>query len=203
MLKSNYSNLDEYSIDYLYHITHIKNLNSILSDGINPNNEVSNFYKIRNTFVSYRRYKLDPLFKKRIDSYIPFYFNPKNPMLYVNREIQNDLAILGVNRDLILKEDILFTDGNASSSSTRFYNNIVNLNLLNWNCINGEYWHLEKDCKRIKMAEILIPRKVNVQSILKIITLTKESKNICSEIIQENNLRIESEVKKQFYFISS
>jgi hypothetical protein len=43
-------------------------------------------------------------------------------------------------RQKCFKKECIFTDGNAASSSTIFYDDTRYLNKLNWEIINSRYW---------------------------------------------------------------
>lgn len=67
------------------------------------------------------------------------YINPRNPMLYVKKEIQNDIIIICFERSLIYNKGSIFTDGNAVNFPTKFYNNLEDLNKINWQCLNSRF----------------------------------------------------------------
>ena len=88
--------LNRFGIYYLYHLTHKDNLENILRYGLQSHNlaHQNNLIKkdISNKDVNKRRQKRDPIYKKSIHDYVPLYFNPRNPMMYVRKNIQNDIT---------------------------------------------------------------------------------------------------------------
>jgi len=155
------SQFSKYGIKYLYHMTHKKNLPYILKHGLlcheDAHDSGYNKKNIANSDVIARRErKIDPIYNQLVINYVPFYFRIKNPMLFVKRAIQDDIVILCYDPSLLLKEETIFTDGNAASDNTKFFNDISNLNKLNWECLNARYWHDFPDGKREKMAEVLV-----------------------------------------------
>ena len=92
--------------------------------------------------------------------YVPLYFNPRNPMLYRRKEIQDDIAILAVNRQALTWRGVWFTDGNAASNATKFYYDLDDLSRLDWNCIRAEYWNQYDDGTRKRCAEVLVPNVI-------------------------------------------
>lgn len=50
----------------------------------------------------------------------------------------------------------MFTDGNAASRDTRFFDKASDLDKLPWDVLNAEYWNDFDDGKRKKCAEVLI-----------------------------------------------
>lgn len=172
-------------------MTHKKNIPNILKYGILSHNEahyrkiVSN--DIADNDVNKRRAK--------IHDYVPFYFNPKNPMLYKRKDIQDDIVILCIDRN-VLKKECIFTDGNAASSSTIFYDDTRYLNKLNWEIINSRYWGEFSDGKRIRCAEALIRNKVSQDNILEIYC---RNENTCIDLKAETK-KIKITINKGIYF---
>jgi hypothetical protein len=118
-------------------------------------------------------------------------------MLFYRQDQQDDIVILVLTRELILMQGAVFTDGNASSDHTKFANDISELDMLDWKCINGKYWNDYADGKRKKMAEVLVPNFVDVKNIEGIIcnnSLTKAK----IDALTNNTMR--SKVQTQFYF---
>ena len=63
----------------------------------------------------------EPVFGATIHAYVPLYFNPRNPMLFVRRHQQHVLVVLRVSLNAVKTAgQALFTDGNAACRSTRF-----------------------------------------------------------------------------------
>lgn len=198
-LNSNDEILKKYNIKFIYHITHINNLKNILQYGLlsHNNNFVNN--KIDNPEVNNRRNFIEPVFNRNVHNYVPFYFNPRNAMLYVNKENQENLVILAFKPSLIYKEGSLFTDGNASANNTTFYKNINDLNKLNWKCIKSKYWNDFEDGKRLMMAEVLVPNKVDTKSLKKIFCINNHIKNHIDNLVR-NYPDIEVQVNTKLFF---
>lgn len=182
---------------YIYHMTHIDNLESILDYGLYAHNNPYQLVDISDNIVNRRRNKREPIYGKSIHSYVPFYFNPKNPMLYVRKHLQEDIVILACENSQILKPGSLISDGNAASSYTRFAKgNFTSLAKLNWHIINKSTdYFLDVKKKRIRMAETLVSDHVDASSIKKIIchnhyTAGRVRELTCKKV----------QVTKKFYF---
>lgn len=188
--------LDKYGIDYIYHMTHYKNLESILVNGLLAHNNELVDEHIDNAEVNDRRNKIEPIYHKNLHTYVPFYFNPKNPMLFVNKEIQEDIVILAFNKNLLIREGIIFTDGNAAVNKTKFYGDLNDLEQLNWSCINSRYWNDYEDGKREVMAEILIPNKVNITQLKKIYCYDEATESFIQDLDDE----LDIEINTKLYF---
>jgi hypothetical protein len=202
--------ISRFGISFLYHMTHKSNLRSILKYGLLSHNDAHNrnltTIDISENTVNDRRRRIEPIFNKSIHEYAPLYFNPKNPMLFKRKNIQNEIVIIAFDANLMLKENTIFTDGNAASNSTNFYNNFDCLSKLSWECINDVWWNTYQDGKRKKCAEVLILNKIEIDSISKIITFDESTKNFVNSIKREvtiNNPKLRNlkvEVDKKLYF---
>jgi hypothetical protein len=158
-------------LDYnaLYHITHIDNISTIFKYGLLAHNNKYQIKDISDNQVNSRRNRIEPIYRKNVHSYVPFYFNPKNAMLYKRKEIQDDIIILAFEKSLIELNGAIFTDGNASSCYSTFYKDIVNLNRLDWNCLSDWSWCNHPDGKRTRMAEVLVPSHVSIDRLQSVI----------------------------------
>ena len=166
--------------------THKDNLENILHDGLLSHTRARDNkltqVDIADSEVNIRRGRQESIHSKIIHDYVPLYFNPQNPMLFKRGNIQNAIVILAIDRILILDPNSLFTDGNAAASNgTRFFNEISNLNLLDWKCINGVYWADFPDGKRIKCAEVLVYPSIDLIYLKKIYSNNQETKDFVAK----------------------
>lgn len=196
--------LEKYGIKYLYHMTHISNFNNILSHGLLSHNQAHSrhFTKIdiSNRNVNMRRDKIENIFFRNIHDYVPFYFNPKNPMLFVRKSEQNNIIIMGFNKKLLIGDEVIFTDGNAASNQTLFYSNLDDLSLLNWNCIRAKYWNDYNDGKRIRCAEVLVYNQVSCLSLEVIFCNNIETMTKVKELMMMKNMNIKVLLNNGLYF---
>lgn len=96
-------------------------------------------------------------------------------MLYRRRNMQDSLAILCLNRELLFKVDTVFTDGNAASGASRFFRDLEMLEEIDWECIWAHYWNEHQDGTRKRCAEVLVPSKVDTSEIQMILCLNKRT----------------------------
>lgn len=160
-------------IKFAFRITHIDNIPHIRDCGIvrsDSPRRSPNFVSIGDRSIIDFRSKSD-VKGYRIGNFIPFYFGPRSPMLYVIQHGYNGVArvcpeniVYCVVRiaDLIAGDiDCVFTDGHAVSKLTKFYpkerlsdlNNIVRYDDVYSSVWSSEY---DIDLKRRKEAEILL-----------------------------------------------
>lgn len=166
-------------IDHLYHMTLISNLSSILNDGLFSHDEINRRGVHREDIslasVQERRHqRIEPIHNRSIHEYVCLYFSPRNPMLFKRRELQNNIVILGLSRNLIKEKDTIFTDGNAASEDTKFYHGIEELDYLPWGIIESEYWTDYEDGKRIKCAETLVYKQIDKSAIHRVYCRTPD-----------------------------
>tara|TARA_Y100000310_G_scaffold158863_1_gene158288 strand:- start:708 stop:1982 length:1275 start_codon:yes stop_codon:yes gene_type:complete len=164
-----FNQLNEYGIQYFYHMTHFSNLSSIIENGLLSHNKAhqKNYVKedISDLGVNYRRNRKELIYNNNLHDYVPLYFNPRNPMLFRRLALEDDIIILTINLAVLESNIFLFTDGNAASNQTNIYSKLKNMNNLDWECINDRYWNKYIDGKRKKCSEMLIYDKVNVEYI--------------------------------------
>ncbi|MDC0839517.1 DarT ssDNA thymidine ADP-ribosyltransferase family protein [Limnoraphis robusta] len=192
--------LNKLGIKYLYHMTHVANLNSILKNGLLSHNQSHEGGFIQ-TDISMEEAQE---WRKEWHGYVPFYFNPRNTMLYKRRELQNQIVMLAIDPMLILEEGTWFSDGNVAAVATNVYNDIAMLEQLPWEIIKASSWNYEdlarkQRCKRIMCAEMLVPNRVNVQSILKIFCSSQLQISTVRQLIPDG-VNISVEVKSSLYF---
>lgn len=126
-----------------------------------------NAYKkvdISNQEVNIRREKVEQIYGHKIHDYVPFYFNPRNAMLYKNRN-NTRVIILGFDVRVIKdhRNGFLISNRNASADEVKFSKylpDLQNTNFINFNEVFSQRWCnngiRHDDIKQKMMAEILI-----------------------------------------------
>jgi hypothetical protein len=186
------------TINALYHMTHVDNLLSILEYGLMAHGNAYQVKDISNHQVNRRRSRCEPIYGYPIHSYVPFYINPKNAMLYALREMQDDIIILVFDKGVIEGRGVLFTDGNASSDETYFSNDLSKLSiLLDWRVLRATKWNSFLDGRRKRMAEVLVPNRVGGDRLKKIICNTQATYARLCKICPSG---ITIEIDHRFYF---
>lgn len=165
--------LQAYGIHQLFHMTDLQNLPSILKNGLLSHHQAHAQGIVRSDIsdpsVQLRRARrVDPINRCFIHDYACLYFNPRNPMLYRRRELQNQIVLVGVDASILLGQKVVFTDGNAASNDTCFYQGIENLDNLPWRVIWANSWIDFCDGKRQRCAEVLVPQQVDSQFITRL-----------------------------------
>ncbi len=159
----------------LYHITHAKNLYSIIQNGgllawSYLNQQEVDYENIAYQHIQDRRADTQvPLSPGgNLHDYIPFYFAPRSPMLYtINRgnivgiEDQRPILHLVVQTQSISDAEIpfVFTDGHAVMVFSEYFNRLDKLDKIDWEVMQARYWNdtdEDNDRKRRRQAEFLV-----------------------------------------------
>ncbi len=185
--------LSKHRINCLYHITDKDNLFSIVKHGLKSHDIAHGKYcptDIANPEVNQRRSDI-MIGDKPLHEYVPLYFAPKNPMSSKRRD--SKLAILHVDREVIRKPNVIFTDGNAASSYTIFFNDINDLDKLDWKCLKAQYWSDFIDGTRKRCAEVLVPHEINLNYIKEISVKNERIRNELIEFLPVNDEEYDDE----------
>lgn len=168
-----------FKVPCLWHMTHRSNLDGILQRGILSHTESHlagiNNIDISDPEVQRWRDRNDNKYRRKVHDFTPLYINPKNPMLYVRKNIQNELCILQVSLESLEGKQFLITDGNAASRDTQFFDSLDGLSNLPWQVLHANYWNDFQDGRRKRCAEILVYPKVEPRHIKCIHCYSKET----------------------------
>lgn len=180
-------------LKYVFRLTHIDNIKYIMSKGLvrasSPLRD-ENYVSIGDVQVI--QVRKDRKFQGcQLSDFMPFYFGPRSPMLYVIQHGYNgvrkvkpeDIVYCVVRIEDIIKNDIdcIFTDGHALSSLTNYYykSSLANLNnIVNYDDVYSTFWNIEDDpdLKRRKEAELLINEDLPAQYIRGIVVYNDKAK---------------------------
>lgn len=177
--------MPQLDVKNLYYITHIKNIDSILDQGILSHQEVEklsiDFTPIYDSEIVSKRQ--DKLVAGGVSlwNYSNLYFQPRNPMMYrvVHEKDKRNIAIIAVKPTILSESGVIITNGNAANNETQFYDVSKGKTILqnNWKIIQNEWWNDSDGSKRIIMSECLVPIKVSSELI--------DSIYVCDHIAQE------------------
>ncbi len=206
---------------WVYRIIHCHNLKYILQNGIYYRNSPKgdpDYVNIGSAEIINRRDNVivQCFPNTTVNEFVPFYFAIRTPMLYkiktghgVTRRPQHEIIYLCCKLSDIISGHMqwCFTDGNAATSITSFYNDIANLDQLDWKSIKEEKWSADNpegdtDRMRKKHSEFLVKEYVPVKYIKAIVVLTKERQEYVQDLLAQFNLDIPIHVDTQskFYY---
>ena len=196
-------------------MTHVKNIPHILEYGVTHiNSKNRNIYYVPigdHSIINMRNsYRLSD--ESTLGEYIPFYFGPRMPMLYVIQYGYNGVqstpaedivyCVLSIQKIIDLNLYFRFTDGHAIDIMSDFYNiNDINRidEILDYDAIKAKYWNDPNDLdkKRRKEAEFLVKGDIDKCAIVGFCVYNEKTKNtILSYGVPEKKIIIKSE----YYF---
>ncbi len=149
-----------------------------------------------------------------VNNYVPFYFSIKTPMLYniytghgVPRLNQSNIVYLCIPLLDLANPNFqwCFTDGNAAKLITSYFNNLNDIDKIDWRSItSGDFKHDnadgDEDRIRKKHSEFLIKDFVPSNNIKGIAVYNNTTKAIVKEIVDNLGLETSITVKRNFYF---
>lgn len=180
---------------YLYRMTHIENVPHILQFCLTQvfSDKANLDYKAigDNSLINNRTNFLTPN-GKMLGQFIPFYFGPRMPMLYVIQKGYNGVSvtapedivycIITVQQVINHKLPFLFTNGHAVNGLSNFYdeNDLTKIEtIIDWKAINTIFWIDENDLdlKRRKEAEFLIESEIPATCIVGWVVFNEQAKS--------------------------
>lgn len=181
----------------IYHITHPDNLTSILAiDGLLANTSLQqqNMTYIDLAYPAIRERRARKVVPcgagGTLTDYVPFYFAPRSPMLYaihqsnlpIHREGQVPVLPLVSTAENVqsARLSFIFTDGHSIMTFTEFFDDLAQLNQVDWQVMGLKYWFntLEDgDRKRRRQAEFLVYQAFPWQLVTAIGVINSQVKN--------------------------
>lgn len=199
-------------IKYCEHMVHNSNLNSIFTHGLLSHNQAHQKGLIKEDISMsdvqrWRKRKSITVNNKKLGlhDFVNFYFNSKNPMLYSRRSIQKEMVIFLVDIEVIDWEYSIFTDGNAASKGTNFFQGRKMLNKVPFDLIFSGSWNnddeeIKKVNKRKMCAEVLAYPSVNMASVKKIICPNQQMYNFVQSLASKPS-HIDLQIQSGYFFL--
>jgi len=160
----------------VFHITHIKNVPTIVRHGLLCKNLVvqrgigytdvahDNIQDVRS------RICVPSGSERTLHDYVPAFFGARPPMLYAVRRkgiSQEDMVYILIKWSVLDYPDTYFSDGNARTNGTQFFTGTSNLSQIDFAAVEARYWADKgAEFKRRKQAEVLKPDSVSTEDIL-------------------------------------
>ena len=160
----------------LYFITPIENIPSIMEHGI------LSYKKANKLPNSHGSVALQPVQEKRdkisvpngrlLHEYANVYFNPRNAMMYLRKDLVDTLCVVVVSAKILRIPDVVISDMNAAALYARF-KTPDELGTLDFGAIYAKNWNhqdpeLKAAHKRLMCAEVLVPDRVPPEAILSV-----------------------------------
>jgi len=163
---------------YIYHITHIRNLELILQHGCLWCDNERNTQSLASVGIAHEHIKQRRSVRKvslgrggTLADYVPFYFAPRAPMLYAIHtsrvanyaDGQKPVLHLVSSAEAVTTGNLpfVFTNGHAEIAYSKFYDNLKDLDQVDWSIMKETWWKDtddDGDRKRRRQAEFLVHR---------------------------------------------
>ncbi|REK76063.1 DUF4433 domain-containing protein [Paenibacillus paeoniae] len=205
---------------FIYHITSIENLHSILNNnGLICTNQLN---KTGNSFVNIAYEQIQSRrFEKQVPlppygnlhDYVPFYFAPRSPMLFTINQGnvpqfqggQKPIIYLVSTVQLVISKKIpfVFTDGHAIMSYSDFFNDPGELEEIDWGIMTSRYWSDTTeypDRKRKRQAEFLAFEFFPINSVIEIGVFSDTFQEQGLKVLQSKSINIPVNVRREWYY---
>lgn len=207
----------------IYHITHINNLATILTDGRlwSDAKRIKLGYcpeSIAYEHIKKRRFTRAVQIGARgvLADYVPFYFCNRSPMLNAiykggvtgNKNTQPNIIYLVSSVEKVVNENSLswcFTDGHGVDQLTEYYDDPKELVNIDWGIIAAWDYRdtlADNDRKRRKQAEFLVHESFPIDLIDKIGVYGSEQKQSVESILAQHPYKMPVVVEKKWYYSS-
>lgn len=193
--------MKSFSPEKLYYITHINNLRSIFEKGILSHERIkqqgTRFTSIHNReIINRRKAQLTPVGSCLLD-YANLHFQPRNPMMYsvLGTKKKEKLVVISISKEVLNKQGVFVTDGDAANLLTQFYSLPEGLKILEreWKIVQSDWWNKDDGSKRKIMAECLVPDNVKPDFISSIFVAGGKVRNRVMQTIGERQISVKTE----------
>ena len=204
----------------IYHITHVRNLPSILEQGGLYATSALAQRQVDHVNIAHRniqdRRATTPVPVPPggvLHDYVPFYFAPRSPMLYaIHRgsvrgytEGQAPIVHLVSSTEVVAQHQrpFTFTDGHAIMAITHFYNDLRHLTQLDWTILRATFWADtldDNDRTRRRNAEFLVQHFVPWDLIQGIGVMYQDTARTVAQILADYAPAPDIKIHKDWYY---
>lgn len=203
----------------IYHITHLDNLASMIAKGA-----LLAISKLREGQSEYSTIAHQSIQDQRsstavpcgpggvLHDFVPFYFAPRSPMLCAisNGRVascpnQEDVVHLVSAAEVILDAGLgfAFTDGHAIMAWTEFYDDLADLDKVDWPLMKATYWRDtldDMDRKRRRQAEFLVHESTPWEWIAEIVVMQKSVEDKVRKIVMREGDTTPVRTRRSWYY---
>jgi hypothetical protein len=204
----------------IYHITAIENLHLVLEAGELRakrilDQQATGYTNIAHQSIQDRRAHIRVPCGPRgwLHDYVPFYFAPRSPMLYtISRGNvagfaggQGSIIHLVSSAQAVQEAGLrfVFTDGHGIMAFTDFYDDLAQLDEVDWPLMRAQYWadtDDDLDRKRRRQAEFLVQFRFPVSLIGAIGVINQQRKTATEQLLAAHGLDIDVSVQHGWYY---
>lgn len=177
----------------LHNITHLDNIESIMSKGIYCYNKMktSSHKTVADIKVQeLRENKVLPN-GRPLHDYANLYLNARNKMMYKIKEMHTEMCILRLNVQVLELPEVVIADRNASSGYARFYQSPIGLERIDESLVFSRSWIHPDDMYQemahgsITCSEVLVPDNVLPEYIIGAIVSCTQAKTTMLEFMKD------------------
>ena len=204
----------------IYHITHRENLAAILGRGELLSDNAVGRADAAPVVIGHSHIKVARGVKPVpcgpgccVGDYVPFYFCRRSPMLYViscgsvegYSGGQSEVVYLVSSTESVMsaKLSFVFTDGNAAGSLSKFYDDLVHLDKVDWPLMESRYWNntLEDPSRRHRrQAEFLVLGRFACSLVTEIAVRTHGARAAVQPLVEAAGLSVGINVRPDWYY---
>ena len=203
----------------IYHFTHVRNLTSIVSSG-----RLLCKSQLADTGIKYADIAARDIQRRRsrmpvscgiggmLPDYVPFFFAPLSPMLYyINKNVdiypegQEPLVYLVAYAEDVQTHGIpfVFTDGHPIMALTNFYDDLADLNKVDWTVMKSRMWNdtVEyPDRQRRREAEFLVHHSLPLELVKGLVTMNDRMKQQVEQVLEETHYELPVIAHQAWYY---
>lgn len=194
--------LTKRGIRFVYHLSHINNLASIMAYDLLPLNRLKKV-SLESKDISMpdvqarrdaRKIDLADGRSMSVHDFVPLFFRKLTPMLYKRKELRDQLCFLVYPVKAICSHEIdcVICDGNIASPRTKYWidfgENGSNLDKINWDIVRCDRWTEYDDGSRLCAAEVLVQPKLVSSEICGIIVNSHLHSGAIRKVLYEHEL---------------
>ncbi len=202
----------------IYHITHMRNFERIIAGGglvCDRKAQDVPHARIGHQHIKDRRMQrpvpLPP--GGTLGDYVPFYFAPRSPMLYVIQKGQVEGYAGGQSEVVHLVSTVeaadkanlrwVFTEGHAVILFTGFFNDLQDLGRIDWAVMRSRYWfdtNDDPDRERRRQAEFLVHDFFPWELISHIGVCNRDTQLLVAQALENSRHKPSAAVERSWYY---
>ena len=148
-----------------------------------------------------------------VHDYVAFYFGPRSPMLLKLKTGQVEGYVEGQESLIYLVStveaidqaqlDFVFSDGHGIAAFTQWFDNVTNLNQIDWDMVYADYWAdtiADMDRQRRKQAEFLVYRFCPWEVLIRIGVINGDIKDQVESILAKYGVQTPVDICRRWYY---
>lgn len=204
----------------IYFIISIKNLTSVLKEGALLCQTTVETRGLERASIAHSNIKARRATTRvpvppygMLADYVPFYFAPRSPMLFViNKggvegytEKQGSIVYLVSSTEAVVEHGLkyAFTDGHGTMAITKFYQDVNDLDKIDWRIMKERIWRdsdEDPDRKRRRQAEFLVFQCFPFEYVSRLAVYDTTMQLMVQALLQESPYRQDVQLQPAWYY---